>query len=116
MRFTSISSSIASVVCRVIRSVVAGSAVRTFLHHTHMREHMLLDLGYWLEPCQPGFAYGRDQQRLSLLGSSKPGNKPGLLRLLGISAPAVCPAPNTAAAAAKLASVRVNDRFYRSHG
>lgn len=115
MRFTSISSSIASVVSRVIGFEVAGAAVRTFLHHTHMREHMLLDLGYWLEPCQPGFAYGRDQ-RLSRMGSPMPGNKPGLLRLFGIPALAVCPAPHAAASVARLASVRANDRFYRSHG
>ncbi|MEZ6133274.1 MAG: hypothetical protein R3C53_00045 [Pirellulaceae bacterium] len=112
MRITTISSSIASVVARVIAEV-AGSAVRTFLHLTHMREHMLLDLGYWLEPCQPGFTCGNQQ---SFHSNPLPGKQPGLLRLLGISALAVCPAPYAAASAVRLATVRANDRFARSRG
>ena len=106
MRITSISSTIVSVVSRVIDSVVfAGRAVRTFLHLTHMREHM----GYWLEPCQSGFASAGDRLGLQQPGNPKPGKQPGLLRLIGITAPAVCPAPS-AAAAARLASVRAHDR------
>lgn len=83
MRNTTISSSIASVVCRVIASVaVAGIAVRTFLHLTLMREHM----GYWRELCQPGFDFGGNQR--GYCGSNPmPGSKPGLLRRFGISAP-----------------------------
>jgi len=110
MRFTSISSSIASVVSRVI-GFVAGGAVRTFLHLTQMREHLLLDLGfgdmgYWLEPCQPGLTYGKDMQCLSRLGNLQPGKRSGLLRLLGITAPVVCLAPSAAASAVRLDSVR----------
>jgi hypothetical protein len=110
MRFTSISSSIASVVNRVI-GFVAGAAVRTFLHLTQMREHLLLDLGfgdmrYWLEPCQPGFTNDRDIQCLSRLGNPQPGKRPSLLRLLGITAPVVCLTPSAAASAARLDSVR----------
>lgn len=115
MRFTSISSSIASVVSRVI-GFVAGGAVRTFLHLTQMREHLLLDLGfgdmgfgdmgYWLEPCQPGLTYGKDMQCLSRLGNPQPGKPSGLLRLLGITAPVVCLAPSAAASAVRLDSVR----------
>lgn len=99
MRITNISSSIASVVCRVINSVaVAGVAVRMFLHLTFTREHM----GYWLELCQPRLAWGGNDacyQPVDL----KPGNKPGLWRE-GITAPAVCLAPS------RLASAQVSRR------
>lgn len=116
MRFTSISSSIAYVVSRVI-GFVAGSAVRPFLHLTQMREHLLLDMGfaetgYRLEPCQPGFTNDKDQSRLSCLGNPQPGKRPGLLRLLGITAPAVwaapavCRAPIARASALRSDSVR----------
>ncbi len=94
MRISTISSSFASVVIRVIDCVaVAGIAVRTFLHLTSTREPM----GYWLEPCQPGFTLGGYHP----MGNPRPGYKqPGPLRLLGISVPAVCPAPQAAMAAA----------------
>ena len=105
MRFTSISSSIASVVCRVI-GFVAGSAVRTSLHLTHMREHMLLDLGYWLKPCQPRFTNSQGTSYLSRFENLTSGKYTHVLRLLGIAAPAACLAPVAAASAGRLASVR----------
>ena len=105
MRFTTISSSIASVVSRVI-GFVAGSAVRTFLHLTQMREHLLMEMGYWLEPCQPGFTSDKDHSCLIRFGNQQPGKRPALLRLLGISAPVVCLAPSAAASAVRLDSVR----------
>lgn len=99
MRNTTISSSIASVVCRVIASVaVAGIAVRTFLHLTFMREH----LGYWRELGQPGSDFGGNQQGYFHPSNPMSGSKPGLLRHFGISAPAYCPSPS------RLASVRAN--------
>lgn len=105
MRFTTISSSIASVVTRVI-GFVAGSAVRSFLHLTQLREHLLMDVGYWLEPCQPGFTNDKDSTCLNHFGNPQPGKRPGLLRLLGISAPVVCLAASAAASAVRLDSVR----------
>lgn len=52
MRNTTISNSIATVVCRVIVSVVVAAVVRTFLHLTPVREPM----GYWQRRKQPSFA------------------------------------------------------------
>lgn len=104
MRNTSISSSIASVVNRVIASVAAaGIAVRTVLHLTFMREHM----GYWLEPCQPGFAFSYDQRGRDL-GNPQSGYKSGELRhcLLGQNgnlAPAFCTTPTRLASARAIA-------------
>ncbi len=97
MRNSTISSSIASVANRVIDcvAVVAGSAVRRFLHLTLHREQM----GYWLEPCQSGFDFA-EGMRLVRLGNPQPGSKPGLQRRFGIVALAVCPAPS------RLTSVR----------
>lgn len=92
MRKTTISSSIATVVAHVIDCVaVAGFAVRTFQLHALMREH----LGYWLEPCQPGYATSNPSYSTSnssyATGNPRCGNKPGLLRQCGIAL-AVCPA------------------------
>lgn len=98
MRNTIISSSIASVVSRVIDSIaVAGSAVRTILRLTFMRERA----GYWLEPCQPEFALACNHLGYQL-GKLKPGIKPGHLGQFGILAHAAYPA------ASRLASVRAN--------
>ena len=98
MRISTISSTIASVVSRVIASIVTGSAAVAFLRHL-MRERM----GYWQERCQPGYAF--DGDTLHQLHNPKPGNKPGLLRLLGISTLAVCPSPMTVSTV-RLTSVR----------
>lgn len=72
MRNTTISSSIASVVSRVIDSVaVAGSAVRNFHRPALMRERTLqsANLGYWQESYQLCLALGTGQLGL-------PGAKP----------------------------------------
>lgn len=88
MRSTTISSSIASVVTRVIDSVaVAGSALRMAPRLMLMREH----LGYWLTHCQPESAYEHDQ--FGRISGPQMGNKSYLLRLLGKRELAVCPTP-----------------------
>ena len=69
MRNTTISSSIASVVCRVIDSVAGNGAVRNFLTLTQLRERM----GNWLELCHMHF--GSPDGHLSYL-SLKP-KQPG---------------------------------------
>ena len=68
MRNSTISSSIVSVVCRVINVVAIAGTVRSFLHLAHMRGHM----GYWREPCQLEFAYAGDCHS-HLLADLKPG-------------------------------------------
>lgn len=89
MRNSSISSSFATVVARVIDCVaVAGIAVRSFSLHARTREHRASEaLGNW----QLG------QSRMVTMnyqgGNPSPGNKPGLLRLFGIQQPVVCPVP-----------------------
>ena len=103
MRQTSISSSIASALSRVFACEFAGSAGRMFLHLTHLRGYLLMDLGYWLESCQPRFAFA-DARRLTAR-NPMPGKQPGMFRHLGNMAPAVCPAPSSAFAA-RLATVR----------
>ena len=86
MRNTTISSSIASVVTRVIASVANAGAVRCVLDLTLMREHM----GTWHEPCRPGYAFAGSYQCCQQPfnpGPSKPLGK-RLLRQNDISAPA----------------------------
>ena len=104
MRNTTISSSIASVVNRVITSVaVAGNGLRNFLRHVLMHEHM----GNWQELCQPGLKCGKvDLSRPAMFASPQPGYQAGLLRPFGISTPAVYMAPVTADCSARLPSVR----------
>lgn len=85
MRISTISSSIATVVSRVMDSVVIAGAVRVSDHLARMREH----LGYWLEPCQPGFAFANccaSNAAAYAAGSppvdKQPGNKPGQIHQL----------------------------------
>lgn len=102
MRITTISSTIASVVNHVIDSVVvAGVAVRTFLHLALMREHM----GYWPAPCQPEYAFASDLAVRSRTPDSEPSKRLGSLRQCGIPALALCLTPQ-AAVAARLAFAR----------
>lgn len=73
MRITTISSSIASVVSRVIDCVAIAGSVRMPLHLTLMREH----LGCWLERClEPGFAYAGSYANYQA-GNPKAGKQPG---------------------------------------
>ena len=91
MRYTTISSSIASVVRRVIDTVAIAGAVRTMLHLTLMREHM----GYCLEPCRPGFAFAGSYCSCPI-ANPQPG-KPGGKRPSGhfdTLALAVCTTPS----------------------
>ena len=92
MRNTTISSSIASVVSRVIVSI--AGAVRNFLCLTSMREHM----GCWLEPGQLGFAfagaycsYPANKRQAADMQPGKPGGR-RQLRRSGIAL-AVCTTP-----------------------
>lgn len=97
MRISTISSSFASVVARVIKAVaVAGNAVRTFLHLTRTRDLRTSEvLGYWQEPCQQSrFTYMSGPLGHPHIGSPGLGLKPELLRLLGMKQLAVCPAPS----------------------
>ena len=87
MRITTITSSIASVVSRVIDVVASAGAVRTFLHLTLMREH----LGSWQAPCQFEFAYASNCSGYPR-ANPMPG-KPGgecRLRHSDMYAPTVC--------------------------
>lgn len=102
MRNTTISSSIVSVVSRVIDSVaVAGNSVRSFLRLALMRER----LGYWQEPCQPGIAFCGDHLGHQL-GKPASGYKPDAKRQADIAAFAFYATPSRAT------SVRLTTRGY----
>ncbi len=98
MRFTTVSSSITTVVARVFGFVAVGTTVRTFLHHLSMRGQLLMDSGYRPEPYSPECALSNQQSMIQRLVNSILG-KPNMNWRTGKLALAVCPAPAAIAAA-----------------
>lgn len=94
MRISIISSSIASVVSRVIASVVvAGSVVREYLHLSLLREHGFREvLGDWRMSKPKGHAAMHAFNHMQY-GNLQPGYlRPTLQRLLGVPTLIPCPA------------------------